>query len=82
MIRWDCKRSGTGMRQRHGAYFSSNRTEKKGKISEIIDNKVTCTVQNQDFLMISKNVKKNSSKPSKGNKFQKQKEYRENKNKK
>ena len=44
MIRWDYKRSGSDVEQRHGAYFSSNRTEKKGKISEIRDNKITCNV--------------------------------------
>ena len=40
MIGWDYKRSGSDMEQWHGAYFSSNRTEKKGKIRKIIDNKV------------------------------------------
>ena len=58
MIGWDYKRSGSDVEQWHGAYFSSNRTEKKGKISEIIDNEVTSNVQTCCVIMISKTVKK------------------------
>ena len=48
MIGWDYKRSGSDVEQWHGAYFSSNGTEKKAKIRKITDNKVTiicCWVQ-------------------------------------
>ena len=40
MIGWDYKRSGSDVEQWHGAYFSSNRTEKKEKTRKIMDNKV------------------------------------------
>ena len=58
MIGWDYKRSGSEVEQGHEAYFSSNRTEKKGKIRKIIDNKVISIDNRFRRVLTSKCLKK------------------------